>query len=87
MVLTFLNTFFNLCFLNLCEVQLIYSVVLVSAVQQGNSGADTHLPYSSHDGLSPNSERSSVCCAVGPCCLSVLSNSLPEGREGLGVWD
>ena len=87
MVLTFLNTFFNLCFLNLCEVQLIYSVVLVSAVQQGNSGVDTHLPYSSHDGLSPNSERSSVCCAVGPCCLSVLSNSLPEGREGLGVWD
>ena len=47
MVLTFLNTFFNLCFLNLCEVQLIYSVVLVSAVQQGNSGADTHLSYSS----------------------------------------
>ena len=87
MVLTFLNTFFNLCFLNLCEVQLIYSVVLVSAVQQGNSGADTHLPYSSHDGLSQNSERSSLYCGVGPCCLSVLSNSLPEGREGLGVWD
>ena len=66
---------------------LIYSVVLVSAVQQGNSGADTHLPYSSHDGLSQNSERSSLYCGVGPCCLSVLSNSLPEGREGLGVWD
>ena len=72
--LFFLNTFFfTLIFIG---VQLIYNVVLVSAVQQSESAIHTHIstlfqilfPYRSLQ----NTEKSSLCYTVGPCCLTIL---------------
>ena len=57
------------------EVQLIYNVVLIYAVQQ--SDTDTHIyvlfHILSHYGLSQDIQYSSLCYTVGPCCLSILS--------------
>ena len=57
-------------------VQLIYNVVLVSAVQQSDSVIHIHIsilfqipfPFS----LLQSTEQSSLCSTVGPCWLSVL---------------
>ena len=57
---------------SLIEVQLIYSDVLITAIQQSNSVyVHSFLCILFHYGLSQNIEYSSLCCAVGPC-LSVL---------------
>ena len=56
------------------EVQLIYRVVLISAVQQSDQ-LNTYLPYFLtlfHYDISQNIEYSSLCYTVQPHCLSVL---------------
>ena len=58
-------------------VELINYVVLVSGVQQSDSGLHIHVsilfhilfPYRSLQGI----EQSSLCCTVGPCWLSILN--------------
>ena len=57
------------------EVQLIYNVVLISAVQQSDLviRRQTFFFYIIfHYGLSQDIEYSSLCYLVGPCCLSIL---------------
>ena len=63
-------------FIFLIEVQLIYSIVLVSGVQQSDSVIHTYIsilfqilfPHR----LLQNTEQSSLCYIVGPCWLSIL---------------
>ena len=56
------------------EAWLIYSVVLISAVQHSDSVIHIcilfHILF--HYGLSQDIEYSSLCHRVGPCCLSIL---------------
>ena len=57
-------------------VELIYNVVLISAVQQCDSVIHIYtflfnIPF--HYGLSQEIEYSSLCYTVGPCCLSILN--------------
>ena len=60
------------------EVQLIYNVVLINAVQQSDS--DIYLQICTyilfhflfHYDLSQDIEYSSLCYTAGPCCLSIL---------------
>ena len=67
----------------LIEAELIYNVVLVSAVQQ----SDTHIYILfyilSHRDLSQDIEYSSLCSTVGPCCLSrgwlFIARLTPQG--------
>ena len=52
------------------EVQLIYNVVLISAVQESDSVM--YINILPQYGLSQDTEYSSLCYMVGPCCLSTL---------------
>ena len=63
--------FFKIYFI---EVQLIFNVVLISAVQQSDSVLHIYILFHilSHYGLSQDTEYSSLCYTVGPCCLSIL---------------
>ena len=63
--------FFNIYFF---EVQLIYNVVLISAVQQSDSVVHIYILFHIlfHYGLSQDIGYSPLCCTVGPCCLSIL---------------
>ena len=65
-----------LFFFSLIEVELIYNVVLISAVQQSNSvvyvSVCIYIYILFHYGLSRDTEYSSLCYTVGPCCLSIL---------------
>ena len=80
-VFKFLN-FFVLVSFFLIEVYLIYNVVLVSGVQQSNSILHTYVCVCMHIyilfqilfhyRLLQDTEYSSVCYTVGPCCLSIL---------------
>ena len=56
----------------LIEVELIYNVVLISAIQQSDSFIHAYIYILLHYGLSQDIEYSSLCCTVGPCCLSIL---------------
>ena len=61
----------------LIEVQLIYNVVLIAAVQQSDSVIHIYIythsfSYSFHYDLSWAIEYSSPCYTVGPCCLTFL---------------
>ena len=62
-------------FLNFIKVQLIYNVVLISSVQQSDLFICIYILFNilSHYGLSQDIEYSSLCCTVGPSCLSILS--------------
>ena len=54
---------------------LIYNIVLISAIQQSDSVIHVYTFFSKiifHYGLSQNTEYSSLCYTVGPCCLSIL---------------
>ena len=58
------------------EVWLIYNIVLISAVQKSNSVICIYqciCHFFFHYGLSQNTEYSSMCCPIGPCCLSILN--------------
>ena len=81
-VLTIVNSaamniggFFCCCCLNFIEVSLIYNVVLISSVQQGDSVIHMyvcilfHILF--HYVLSQDIEYSSLCYTVGTCCLSI----------------
>ena len=59
---------------NLIKIELIYNVVLVSAVQQSDSVIHIHKFFNIlfHYGLPQNIEYSSLCYTVGPCCLYIL---------------
>ena len=61
-------------FFFLIEVELIYHVVLISAVQQSDSVIYMYILFHTlfHYGLSQDIEYSSPCYTVGPCCLSIL---------------
>ena len=52
------------------EVQLIYSVELISAIQQSDFYTYFYIIF--HNGLSQDIEQNSLCNAVGPCFLFVL---------------
>ena len=56
------------------EVELIYSVVLVSAVEQSDSVIYMYILFEIvfHYGLSQDIEYSALCYTVGSCCLSIL---------------
>ena len=62
------------------EVLLIYNVVFVSGLWQSDSVLHTHTHTHTHIlfpilfsyRLLQNIEYSSLCCTVGPCCLSIL---------------
>ena len=57
----------------LIEVQLIYNVVLISAVQQSDSVIHlNHFHILFHYSLSQDVEYSSLRYVVGPCYLSIL---------------
>ena len=82
------------------EVQLIYNVVLIIAVQKNDSVIHIyiyilfHILF--HYGLSQDTEQSSLCSTVGPRCLcidNIIINYNPEFTEGsllvlyvLWVW-
>ena len=55
---------------------LIYNVVLVSSVQQSDSVVHIHTYFLFqiifHYALLQDTEKSSLCCTVGPCCLLIL---------------
>ena len=58
-----------------CWSKLIYSVVLVSGVQQSDSVIGSYLIFFSimvYYRILTTTEYCSLCCAVGPCCLSIL---------------
>ena len=58
------------------EVELIYKVVPLSAVQQIDSVIHIEtffLKILFHYGLSQEIGYSFLCCTVGPCCLSILN--------------
>ena len=58
------------------EVQLTYSVVPISAVQHGDSVTHIYTVFFNilfHRGLSQDSEYSSLCYTLGPCCLPILN--------------
>ena len=61
-------------FFFLIEVQLIYNVVLISAVQQSDSVKHmyVYIYILFHYGLSQDIESTSLRYPVGPCCLSIL---------------
>ena len=59
----------SICFL----LQLIYNVVPISAVQQSDSVIHRLSYIIFHHGLSQKIGYSSLCYAVGPCCLSILN--------------
>ena len=64
------------CLLFFIEVQLIYSVVLISAVQQSDSVIHIYTFFFNilfHYGLSQEIGYSSLCYTVAPCCLSILN--------------
>ena len=66
-------------YLFLIEVWLIYSVALITAVQQSASVLHRYtLLFHAlfHYNLSRDIEYSSLCCAVGPCCVSIVCTSL-----------
>ena len=63
---SFLGLFFSI------EVELIYSVVLVSGVQQCDSVVYILFQILFHCRLLQGIEYSSLCYVVGPCCLSIL---------------
>ena len=56
------------------EVELIYNVVLTSAVQQSDSVIHLYTSFYIlfHGGLSQDIGCSSLCSTAGPCCLSIL---------------
>ena len=54
------------------EVELIYKVVLISVVQQCDSDMYSFFYILFHYGLSQDTEYSSLCSTVGPCCLSIV---------------
>ena len=61
--------------INFMEVQLIFNIVLVSAIQQNDSVIHIYTYFFHmifHYGLSEDIECSSLCYTVGHCCLSVL---------------
>ena len=65
------------------EVLLIYSVVLISAVQQ--SDLVIHICILFHYGLSWDTDYSFLCYIVGPCCPSILYvvvRIFPGGASG-----
>ena len=80
----FLSPFllFVFYFLNFIELQLIYSVALVSGVHYGDSITHTHTHTHTHTfilfqilflfRLLQNIEQSPSCCKVGPCWLTIL---------------
>ena len=80
------------------EVYLIYSVVLVSGVQQSDSATNTNMSFFPPDFLYPyrlvdNIEYISLCYKVGPCVLSVLcvvvcicSSQTPNLSPPLSCW-
>ena len=67
---------FLLIFSFFIEVQLIYNVVLVSGVQQSDSVIHIRIPslfqILFYYRLLQDTEYSSLCYTVGPCCLSIL---------------
>ena len=56
------------------EVELIYNVVLISAVHHSDSVIYIYILFYIlfHCGLSQDIGYSSLCSTVGPCCLSIL---------------
>ena len=61
--------------INFMEVQLIFNIVLVSAIQQNDSVIHIYTYFFHmifHYGLSEDIECSSLCYTVGPCWLSIL---------------
>ena len=69
-------------FFFLIGVQLLYNVVLVSAVRQSKSAIRIHIslpPWISFPFRSPQGmEWSSLCCTVGPYYLSILYIKVSE---------
>ena len=70
--------FFSYIFFNffLVKVQLIYSVVLISAVQQSDSVIFVYTFFFNvlfRYGLSQDIEYSFLCYTLGPCFLSILN--------------
>ena len=72
-VLSFFSFFFPL-FLPffLIEVQLIYSIVLLSSIQQSDSYIYILFQIVFHYRLLQDIEYSSLCYTVNPCCLPLL---------------
>ena len=70
------SSFFFIIFLffNFIEVEWIYTVGFISAVQQSDSVLHVYILFHilSHYGLSQDIEYSSLGYTVGPCCLSIL---------------
>ena len=58
----------------LLTYKLIYNVVLASGVQQSDSALYIYILFQIlfHYSLLQDIEYSSLCCTVGPCCLSIL---------------
>ena len=63
-----------MCVLFFIEVELIYNVVSISAVQQSDSVIRIYILFKIlfHYGLSQDIEYSSLGYTIGPCCLSIL---------------
>ena len=61
-------------YLFIIEVQLIYNFVLVSGVQQSDLLIPIYIFFQIifHYRLLKNTEYSSLCYIVTPCCLSIL---------------
>ena len=69
--LSYICTYFIFLNLFFIEVKLNYNVVLITAVQQSDSVIHIYT-FFFHYGLSQDTEYSSLCYRVGPCCLSIL---------------